>query len=125
MSNPDSPINDIFLAARRIENPTARAEYLDMACGGNTELRSQIERMLAAAVERATSTNKPPGTERESPAHFESTARESSDRFSPRHLRRSWSCHWSLPIAATAWERAAWERCTWPSNRSRCVAKSR
>jgi serine/threonine protein kinase len=43
---------DIFLAARAITGPDARAAYLNDACAGNAALRKRVERLLRADRER-------------------------------------------------------------------------
>ncbi|HEY3245130.1 MAG TPA: hypothetical protein VGM03_17445, partial [Phycisphaerae bacterium] len=40
--------NDIFLKALEIGAQEARRGFLDRACGGNVELRGQVESLLAA-----------------------------------------------------------------------------
>jgi serine/threonine protein kinase/tetratricopeptide (TPR) repeat protein len=40
--------DEVFNAARRITEPSARSAYLDQACGGNSALRQQVEALLAA-----------------------------------------------------------------------------
>ena len=46
--NDPSPLEAIFFAALAQPAPQARAAYLDVACAGDTDLRRQVERMLAA-----------------------------------------------------------------------------
>src|SRR5262245_16631648 len=43
-----SPVESIFFAALEKGTPAERAAYLDDACGGDGELRRQVERLLAA-----------------------------------------------------------------------------
>ncbi len=50
MSNP-SPLESIFFAALEKRSLAERAAYLDEVCAGNDELRSSVERMLAAQAE--------------------------------------------------------------------------
>ena len=38
----------VFLAALDIDDPQARAAYLERACAGDPGLRGQVERLLAA-----------------------------------------------------------------------------
>jgi tetratricopeptide (TPR) repeat protein len=40
--------DEVFNAARRLDDPTARAAYLCRACGGNAGLRRQVEALLSA-----------------------------------------------------------------------------
>ena len=42
---------DIFLAAFEIADPVERAAYLDHACTGNAELRTQVEELLKTHAE--------------------------------------------------------------------------
>jgi serine/threonine protein kinase len=44
--------NQLFLQARELPSPTARQEYLDEACAGDTGLRAEVEALLEAS-ERA------------------------------------------------------------------------
>src|SRR5262245_35210098 len=38
----------VFLAALELDKPAERAAYLEKACGGDVELRRQVEELLAA-----------------------------------------------------------------------------
>jgi non-specific serine/threonine protein kinase/serine/threonine-protein kinase len=49
---PDIGIDEIYFAAVECEDPAARAAYLAEACGTDTELRRQVERLLEARAER-------------------------------------------------------------------------
>src|SRR5262249_38490730 len=46
--NPEA--NDLFLKALDIRSPEQRKSYLDQACGGNAELRAQVEALLSASA---------------------------------------------------------------------------
>ena len=46
MSPEPSNVEAIFDQALRIESPTERAEYLDQACAGDSELRDRVEALL-------------------------------------------------------------------------------
>src|SRR5262245_66370691 len=43
-----SPAEAVFFAALAKEDPAERAAYLNEACGADTELRRQVDRLLAA-----------------------------------------------------------------------------
>src|SRR5262245_17005156 len=45
-------IDEIYFAAVEYDDPAARAAYLAEACGADTELRRQLERLLEARAER-------------------------------------------------------------------------
>src|SRR5690349_10360098 len=47
MSDP-ARVEEVFFAALEKGNAAERAAYLDSACGGDTGLRRQVERMLRA-----------------------------------------------------------------------------
>ena len=42
-------LDDIFLNAREMGDPTERAAYLAQACGADTDLRSRVEALLRDA----------------------------------------------------------------------------
>ena len=42
---------DLLNAAFEIVDPTARREYLDAACAGNSALRVRVERLLSRAAQ--------------------------------------------------------------------------
>jgi len=44
-------VREVFLEAAEIEDPQARAAYLDKACAGNERLRRRVEALLAAEAE--------------------------------------------------------------------------
>src|SRR5262245_56624546 len=46
--NPEA--NELFLNALDIRTPKQRGAYLDQACGGNAELRAQVEALLSASA---------------------------------------------------------------------------
>src|SRR5262245_3627981 len=48
MSQPSLPEEVIFLEALEIQSAAERAAYLERACGGNRDLRAQIEALLRA-----------------------------------------------------------------------------
>src|SRR5438874_1000564 len=58
MSDP-TPLEAIFFAALE-KAPDERAAYLNDACGGDTDLRRRVERMLAAQVDAASFLESPP-----------------------------------------------------------------
>jgi serine/threonine protein kinase/tetratricopeptide (TPR) repeat protein len=45
----------VFTTALGLNDPTAREAYLDEACGSNMELRREVERLLAARLDEASS----------------------------------------------------------------------
>ena len=46
---PDETLEEqIFAAAREKQSPGERSAYLDEACAGNSELRSEVEALLKA-----------------------------------------------------------------------------
>jgi eukaryotic-like serine/threonine-protein kinase len=47
-TKPDNPLREIFLEAAELDDPGARAAYLDAACGNDTSLRQRVEALLAA-----------------------------------------------------------------------------
>jgi eukaryotic-like serine/threonine-protein kinase len=47
-AKPDNPLREIFLEAAELDNPGARAAYLEAACGNDTSLRQRVEALLAA-----------------------------------------------------------------------------
>jgi WD40 repeat protein/serine/threonine protein kinase len=49
---PDVRAEEIYFAALELDDPGARAAYLDVECEADTELRRRIERLLAALDER-------------------------------------------------------------------------
>ncbi len=49
MNSPANPqLEELFLAATELQDPQARAAFLDERCAGNAELRRRIEALLAA-----------------------------------------------------------------------------
>jgi hypothetical protein len=44
----DNPLREIFLEAAELDDPRARAAYLEAACGNDTSLRQRVEALLAA-----------------------------------------------------------------------------
>jgi hypothetical protein len=48
MAKWDVAANEIFLQYLEIDSPEFREEYLDDACGGDTELRAEVKSLLAA-----------------------------------------------------------------------------
>src|SRR5947209_1816581 len=61
MSAWNAQANDIFLKALEVQAPEERRRLLDETCGGNVELRAQVESLLAAS-ERAGSFLQSPAT---------------------------------------------------------------
>ncbi|MGI9430113.1 MAG: protein kinase domain-containing protein, partial [Bythopirellula sp.] len=51
---PNSSIKPIYLAALRLDDPRARQEYLNEACGNDVESRRNVEQLLAARDRAAT-----------------------------------------------------------------------
>jgi eukaryotic-like serine/threonine-protein kinase len=47
-TKPDNPLREIFLEAAELDDPRARAAYLEAACGNDTSLRQRVEALLAA-----------------------------------------------------------------------------
>jgi serine/threonine-protein kinase len=47
-AKPDNPLREIFLEAAELDDPGARAAYLEAACGNDTPLRQRVEALLAA-----------------------------------------------------------------------------
>ena len=52
--------NDIFLAALEIASPHERSAYLDQACHGQTDLRAQVQALLAASDKAGSFLEAPP-----------------------------------------------------------------
>ena len=50
MNQPQSEEETIFEAARHLGDPEKQAAYLDLACGGDGQLRQRIERLLGAGI---------------------------------------------------------------------------
>jgi hypothetical protein len=50
MNQPHSAEETIFEAARHLGEPEKQAAYLDLACGGDGDLRERIERLLRAGI---------------------------------------------------------------------------
>src|SRR4051812_29411313 len=48
MAEPSPHPDEFFNAARRLDDPQARKEYLDQVCAGNVELRERVEALLGA-----------------------------------------------------------------------------
>ena len=60
MTGSSPELDKIFFIVNEIESEEARAAYLDEACGGDVELRSRVERMLAAQSQVNDFLEKPP-----------------------------------------------------------------
>jgi formylglycine-generating enzyme required for sulfatase activity len=56
---------EVFLAALDLASPTDRAAYLEKVCGGNVELRRQVEELLAAHFKAGTFLDEPVGKQLE------------------------------------------------------------
>ncbi len=48
-ASPAARAKSLFLAAAEIDDPRRRAEFLDDACRGDSDLRRQVDMLLAAA----------------------------------------------------------------------------
>ncbi len=59
MESADSPVREVMLAALERET-TERAGFLDLACGGNLELRHAVDRLLVAHDRAGTFLDHPP-----------------------------------------------------------------
>src|SRR5262249_54427223 len=108
---PGIGIDEIYFAAVEYEDPAARAAYLAEACGSDTELRRQMERLLDARAER--------GSFLESPAlgstidHGAGPIAEAPGTvIGPYKLREQIG-------------EGAWAGSTWPNRPTPCAAKWR